>query len=138
MWEMRSRWVGDSRGQRASGRAQAAGATAGPLARIITREYTGGMQTPGVRAPAAAGQWATLAVALALRALINPRLAYDLMRLGWSFRARAWWRRAPFLPLPPREYMRWRMLTAYGDADAVPPANDVVRFARWRRETMGL
>jgi hypothetical protein len=30
------------------------------------------------------------------------------------------------------------MLTAYGDADAVPPANDVVRFARWRRETMGL
>jgi hypothetical protein len=23
------------------------------------------------------------------------------------------------------------MLTAYGDYDAVPPADDVVRFARW-------
>jgi hypothetical protein len=23
------------------------------------------------------------------------------------------------------------MLTAYGDYDAVPPAEDVVRFARW-------
>jgi hypothetical protein len=27
--------------------------------------------------------------------------------------------------------MRWRMHTAYGDYDAVPPAGDVVRFARW-------
>jgi hypothetical protein len=30
------------------------------------------------------------------------------------------------------------MFTAYGDANAVPPARDVVNFARWRRETMGL
>jgi hypothetical protein len=30
------------------------------------------------------------------------------------------------------------MFTAYGDADAVPPVHDIVRFARWRRETMGL
>jgi hypothetical protein len=30
------------------------------------------------------------------------------------------------------------MFTAYGDEDAVPPAQDVVNFARWRRETMGL
>ena len=35
-------------------------------------------------------------------------------------------------------YLRWRMYTAYGDELAVPPAIDVVRFARWRRETMGL
>jgi len=30
------------------------------------------------------------------------------------------------------------MYTAYADEDAVPPLNDVIRFARWRRETMGL
>jgi hypothetical protein len=30
------------------------------------------------------------------------------------------------------------MFTAYGDEDAVPPLDDVIRFARWRRETMGL
>jgi hypothetical protein len=75
---------------------------------------------------------------LTLRALVRPRLAYDLLRLAWSFRARDWWRRAPFLPLPPREYMRWRMFTAYGDENAIPPVGDVVNFARWRRETMGL
>ena len=44
----------------------------------------------------------------------------------------------PFLPLPDRTYLRWRMYTAYADENAVPPAEDVVRFARWRRETMGL
>lgn len=82
--------------------------------------------------------WPALARRLTLRALVNPRLALDLLRLAWSVRARGWLRRAPFLPLPPRDYLHWRMLTAYGDEHAVPPLEDVVRFARWRRETMHL
>ncbi|HEX4600435.1 MAG TPA: hypothetical protein VH116_03490 [Gemmatimonadales bacterium] len=86
----------------------------------------------------ASGSWRALVARLALRASVNPRLALDLARLAWSFRARDWYRRPPFLPLPPREYVRWRMVTAYGDPDAVPPLEDVVRFARWRRETMRL
>jgi hypothetical protein len=84
------------------------------------------------------GGWPALIVRLVLRALVSPRLALDLTRLAWSARARAWYRRAPFLPLPPREYVRWRMFTAYGDESAVPPLDDVIRFARWRRETMHL
>jgi hypothetical protein len=82
--------------------------------------------------------WAGLAARLALRAIVRPRLALDLVRLTWSFRARDWYRHVPFLPLPPRDYLRWRMATAYGDEDAVPPLDDVVRFARWRREVMHL
>ena len=82
--------------------------------------------------------WPALVTRLALRALANPRLACDLIRLAWSFRARDWYRRAPFLPVPPADYLRWRMFTAYGDEHAVPPLEDVVRFARWRRETMHL
>jgi len=82
--------------------------------------------------------WPSLSLQLALRAVVSPRLAVDLARLAWSFRARDWYRRPPFLPFPPREYLRWRMFTAYGDEDAVPPLDDVVRFARWRRETMRL
>jgi hypothetical protein len=88
------------------------------------------MQTPA--------SWTGLVTRLALRACLRPRLAIDLLRLGWSFRARAWYRRPPFLPLPPRAYIRWRMFTAYGDESAVPPVEDVVRFARWRRDTMHL
>jgi hypothetical protein len=30
------------------------------------------------------------------------------------------------------------MYTAYADENAVPPLDDVIRFARWRRQTMGL
>ena len=62
----------------------------------------------------------------------------DLLRLAWAFRAREWYRRPPFLPLPPKEYMQWRMHTAYGDEGAIPSVGDVVRFARWRREVMRL
>jgi hypothetical protein len=80
--------------------------------------------------------WPSLSLQLALRALVNPRLALDLVRLAWSFRARHWYRQPPFFPLPPSEYLRWRMFTAYGDEHAVPPLEDVIRFARWRRETM--
>lgn len=82
--------------------------------------------------------WTALTLRLAGRAVVNPRLALDLLRTAWAFRRREWWRRAPCLPLPDRTYLRWRMYTAYGDEDAVPPMIDVIRFARWRRETMGL
>lgn len=75
--------------------------------------------------------WPRLALTLAGRAAVRPGLAVDLLRVAWRFRARAWYRRPPFLPLPPREYVRWRMHTAYGDDDAVPPAEDVERYARW-------
>ena len=85
-----------------------------------------------------AASWTRFYVTLGLRAVTSPRLALDLLRLAWSFRARDWWRRPPYVPLPPREYLRWRMFTAYGDENAVPPVADVVNFARWRRETMGL
>jgi hypothetical protein len=86
----------------------------------------------------ARGSWGALTLGLTARAVVNPRLALDLLRTAWAFRRRGWWRRAPFLPLPDPTYLRWRMYTAYADEHAVPPLDDVIRFARWRRETMGL
>jgi hypothetical protein len=83
------------------------------------------------------GSWLRLTVALVGRALVSPRLAVDLLRTAWAFRRRGWWGRVPFLPFPDGPYLRWRMYTAYGHDDAVPPVEDVVRFARWRRTTMG-
>jgi hypothetical protein len=83
------------------------------------------------------GSWSALLGALTLRALVSPRVAIDLLRTGWAFRRRGWLTTAPFLPLPDRTYLEWRMYTAYGHEHAVPPAEDVIRFARWRRETMG-
>jgi len=82
--------------------------------------------------------WPSLAVRLFWRGLLDPRLGLDLLKTAWAFRRRRWWSRAPFLPLPDGEYLRWRKYTAYADEAAVPPVKDVIRFARWRRETMGL
>ena len=75
--------------------------------------------------------WVGLSVALLARGIVNPRTAAALLGVAWRFRRRGWMTRFPFLPLPDREYVRWRMLTAYGDENAVPPVADVVRYARW-------
>ena len=80
--------------------------------------------------------WSRLSLALVGRAVVNPRVAWDLVCLAWSMRRRAWYREPPFLPLPPLEYVRWRMYTAYGDENAVPSVEDVIRFARWRRKLL--
>jgi hypothetical protein len=92
----------------------------------------------GNAAPSYRGSWWRLVARLWVSALLRPRLALDLVATAWAFRRRRWWARPPFLPLPDRKYLRWRMYTAYADEEAVPPAEDVVRFATWRRETMGL
>jgi hypothetical protein len=75
--------------------------------------------------------WPRLSLSLALRSVANPATGVALLRVAWRFRERGWHGRFPFLPLPSREYVRWRMHTAYGSCDAVPPAADVVRYARW-------
>jgi hypothetical protein len=80
--------------------------------------------------------WSALAFALLGRAVVSPRRALDLASLAWSMRRRGWYRSAPFVPLPPPEYLGWRMHTAYGDEAAVPSVEDVLRLARWRRELL--
>jgi len=78
----------------------------------------------------------SLLFALTARAITNPRVALDLLSLAWSMRRRDWYIHFPYLPLPPEEYARWRMYTAYGDENAVPPIHDVLSFARWRRQLL--
>jgi hypothetical protein len=67
-------------------------------------------------------------VGLALR---RPRVIPHLVRAAWAFRARGWHLRPPFLPLPPRSYMRWRMETAYGDPEHEPAAHEIERYLVW-------
>ena len=88
------------------------------------------MNNPSVPA-ARPTNWSRLVLALAGRSLLSPSLAVALVRVAWRFRKRGWYATPPFLPLPPRDYVRWRMYTAYGDYDAIAPAEDVERYARW-------
>lgn len=64
-------------------------------------------------------------------ALRRPALIPHLVRASWAFRARHWYRRPPFLPMPPRSYVRWRLETAYGDPEASPPLEQLARYVLW-------
>lgn len=66
--------------------------------------------------------------------LVRPGLVRHALGAAWAFRARRWYLRPPFLPLPPRSYLRWRMETAYGDPEATPPPEELARFLRWGTE----
>lgn len=64
-------------------------------------------------------------------ALRRPRLVGSLLSAAWRFRGRDWYRRAPFLPLPPPKYLAWRLHTAYGAEDHVPEPAELERYLRW-------
>jgi hypothetical protein len=75
--------------------------------------------------------WSALVLSLFFRCIREPSLIGPLLLAGWRFRRKNWYRRAPFLPLPAWQYVQWRMHTVYGDHAAVPPADDIVNYARW-------
>lgn len=122
-------------------RAGARNASQSTVGRMTSSRGTSTFQTVNPSAapsqsPEYRGSWSGLAARLFVRALVSPALAIALCRTAWAFRRRRWWAEPPFLPIPDAPYLRWRMYTAYGDEHAVPPVEDVVRFARWRHTTM--
>jgi hypothetical protein len=72
-------------------------------------------------------------VRLAAVAVVRPRLAWTLVRIAWRMRARDWYRKPPFLPLPPARYVEWRMHTAFGDEHHALDARELERYAAWVR-----
>ena len=44
-----------------------------------------------------------------------------------------WWRRWPPIPLPDPAYLRFRLVTQYGDPARTPDVDDVLSYLRWCR-----
>lgn len=65
------------------------------------------------------------------RVALRPRLLGSALRAVWRFRARRWWSRPPFLPVPPQAYIQWRMHTAYGDTGRAPTPGELGRYLGW-------
>ncbi|HEX6587615.1 MAG TPA: hypothetical protein VF039_01230 [Longimicrobiales bacterium] len=63
-------------------------------------------------------------------ALTRPRLWPSMLGAAWRFRRSGWYRKPPFVPLPPATYLAWRMHTAYGESGQ-PRAVEVERYLRW-------
>jgi len=69
---------------------------------------------------------------LARAVLPRPSLWATALRQAVYLAPAGWWRRAPFLPVPHPDYLKFRMVTAYGgDGTAPPEAHDVVAYLQW-------
>ncbi|HVX17102.1 MAG TPA: hypothetical protein VHA73_03635 [Acidimicrobiales bacterium] len=69
----------------------------------------------------------------ATRAVVRrPTLWPTALAQVWRLAGKGWWRRAPFLPLPDRDYLRFRVHTAYG-VDHDPDPSDIVTWLTWCR-----
>lgn len=75
---------------------------------------------------------ATVCMAVLRHPALWPTAVRQLRRTA----RRGWWRRPPFLPLPSADYVRFRLLTQYGDT-AAPTHDDVVSYLRWCRDWPG-
>jgi hypothetical protein len=72
----------------------------------------------------------TVAGALARR----PELWPEAFRTALSLVPDRWWRHRPFLPVPDRRWLRFRLVTAYGGDGSEPiRAEDVITWLEWRR-----
>lgn len=67
------------------------------------------------------------AVAIARR----PRLWPAATRQARALVPPGWWRRRPFLPVPDRAWLRFRMTTAYGDPGAGIDVEDLLTWLAW-------
>lgn len=85
--------------------------------------------TGGERRSSARSAWAGAAVAVVVR----PWLWRTAVRQAVLLAPSGWWRRRPFLPLPDRAYVAFRLETMYGGTAPRPEAADVVRYLRWCR-----
>ena len=63
----------------------------------------------------------------------HPRLWPVALRQWRRTTPTGWWRRWPFLPVPSGEYLRFRVLTQYGDSDTRASGVDVVNYLAWCR-----
>lgn len=70
-------------------------------------------------------------VLVALAVLRRPSLWAVALRQWRCTTPSGWWRRAPFLPVPSRDYMRFRLVTQYGSEDASVAPEDVVNYLVW-------
>jgi hypothetical protein len=73
--------------------------------------------------------WVRAAGAVLVRPTLWATAIVQVLRLARP----GWWHRWPLLPLPDRDYLRFRMVTAYGDPDRPPEPLDVVTYLHWCR-----
>ena len=75
----------------------------------------------------------------ALLAIVRrPSLGLTALRQARALAPTRWWTTAPYLPIPPRDYLAFRQVTLSGDADQLPSVQDLVTWLEWCRSMRAL
>ena len=74
----------------------------------------------------------TMMVAIRVLA-VRPWLWPTALRQLRNFAPDGWWRRAPFLPIPDRALLEFRVTTQYGDPNHAADADDLLAWLEWCR-----
>ena len=76
--------------------------------------------------------------AIVVAVLVRPHLWITALRQIVRLTPSRWWARAPFLPVPPHNYMEFRLVTQYGGGHGAPQGDvqavDVVDYLRWCKQ----
>lgn len=70
-------------------------------------------------------------IAVAGMVLRRPGLWWTTIRQVFRLAPNGWWHQWPFLPIPPPEYVEFRLKTMYGDSPPNPA--DMVDYLEWCR-----
>lgn len=73
-------------------------------------------------------------VTLLIAVVVRPRLWLTAIRQAVRLAPRRWWATAPFLPVPTRAYLDFRLTTQYGTSDQDPYIYDIIEFLEWSRD----
>ena len=72
-------------------------------------------------------------IRIAVAILRRPDLWWTAARQVRRMAPDRWWRARPFLPLPSPEYLRFRVVTQYGDSRHRADPADVLNYLSWCR-----
>jgi hypothetical protein len=76
--------------------------------------------------------------AIFLAVLARPSLWAVAVSQVFRLAPRGWWKRPPFLPVPPADYLEFRLVTQYGGGHGEPRGEirpvDVVDYLQWCKE----
>lgn len=81
------------------------------------------------RATAPSGLQGWLPVVVAV--LRRPDLWATALRQAHTLAPSRWWASWPPIPLPAEDYLKFRTVTAYGNAEQAPLPHDVVTWLEW-------
>jgi hypothetical protein len=69
--------------------------------------------------------------------IVRPWLWFAALSQAYRLVPQGWWRTSPFLPVPSRDYLEFRLVTQYGGGHGVARGSirseDVVDYLQWCR-----